>query len=249
MGHARPWASSGRIHAPILACFQEAVRCWLLGFRFWAPPTNWVQDLQDFDDPCHTRTVTYRPIYQTDRESFFETVIFFVFLGCDKKLKASSLVIIFSTPIYTAVVRLQAATAPTMSPSPSPAMVTARAEQGTLGALAVPRVTVGKNPFIKSQAGMMILFFQVHFVFVHFLHAAEIYTWYSVNGLQVGVYACPLTCCCDTVRVGNSTGRVVRRRLHTAVFSSILLHGRMLSIHKFEVVLLYTRMFPRTKKV
>eukprot|EP00904_Undaria_pinnatifida_P004042 jgi/Undpi1/13639/HiC_scaffold_9.g03293.m1 len=41
-----------------------------------------------------------------------------------------------------------------MAPSPSPAMVTARAEQGTLEALAVPRVTVGKNPFIKSQAGL-----------------------------------------------------------------------------------------------
>lgn len=46
-----------------------------------------------------------------------------------------------------------AATGPTMAPSPSPAMVIARAEQGTLGALAVPRVTVGKNPFVKSQAG------------------------------------------------------------------------------------------------
>lgn len=36
-------------------------------------------------------------------------------------------------------------------------MVIARAEQGTLGALAVPRVTVGKNPFIKSQAGTIVI--------------------------------------------------------------------------------------------
>ena len=32
-------------------------------------------------------------------------------------------------------------------------MASARAEQGLLGALGIPRLTVGKHPFIKSQAG------------------------------------------------------------------------------------------------
>lgn len=45
-----------------------------------------------------------------------------------------------------------------MDPTLSNAMATARAEQGMLGALAVPRITVGNNPFIKSQAGAIITF-------------------------------------------------------------------------------------------
>ncbi|CAM9400850.1 unnamed protein product [Ectocarpus fasciculatus] len=44
-----------------------------------------------------------------------------------------------------------------MSPSLSTAMASARAEQGMLGALGVPRLTVGKNPFIKSQAGLSVV--------------------------------------------------------------------------------------------
>ncbi|CAM9256084.1 unnamed protein product [Ectocarpus sp. 12 AP-2014] len=44
-----------------------------------------------------------------------------------------------------------------MSPSLSTAMASARAEQGMLGALGVPRLTVGNNPFIKSQAGLSVV--------------------------------------------------------------------------------------------
>eukprot|EP00903_Cladosiphon_okamuranus_P015016 g13894.t1 len=39
-------------------------------------------------------------------------------------------------------------------PSLSTATASARAEQGLLGALGVPRLTVGKHPFIKSQPGL-----------------------------------------------------------------------------------------------
>lgn len=40
-----------------------------------------------------------------------------------------------------------------MSPRPGTATAAAQAEQGMLGALGMPRMTVGNNPFIQSQAG------------------------------------------------------------------------------------------------
>ncbi|CAM9313803.1 unnamed protein product, partial [Hapterophycus canaliculatus] len=49
-----------------------------------------------------------------------------------------------------------------MPPSPSNAMVSARAEQGMLGALGIPRLTVGKNPFVKSQAGLSAVAVRPH---------------------------------------------------------------------------------------
>lgn len=109
-----------------------------------------------------------------------------------------------------AVVRLQTATALTMAPSPSPAMVTARAEQGTLGALAVPRVTVGKNPFIKSQAGMMILLCSLFFS--RRRDCVDDLTWRQ---------ACMHARCYNRARAGNTTEHIVGRCLHQAVVSSI----------------------------
>ena len=40
-----------------------------------------------------------------------------------------------------------------MPPSLNMAMASARAEQGLLEALGMPRLTVGKHPYIESQAG------------------------------------------------------------------------------------------------
>lgn len=65
-------------------------------------------------------------------------------------------------------------------------MVIARAEQGTLGALAVPRVTVGKNPFVKSQAGTYDSIIVIVLVFVH---VAEIVFVCSRKCASIGLLA------------------------------------------------------------
>ena len=126
MRHVRPSPAQA---TPILACPRS--RCWLLRFFFFF-----------FSSALSHYYSTDR--YHKPTATPFLKPPFFVLLD---------------NPTADAVIRIVAAlapsTAPTMAPSPSPAMVIARAEQGTLGALAVPRVTVGKNPFIKSQAGMI----------------------------------------------------------------------------------------------
>ncbi len=43
-----------------------------------------------------------------------------------------------------------------MTPSLNTAKASARAEQGLLGALGMPRLTVGKHPYIESQPGVRV---------------------------------------------------------------------------------------------
>ncbi|CAM9618005.1 unnamed protein product [Scytosiphon promiscuus] len=69
-----------------------------------------------------------------------------------------------------------------MAPSSSTAMVAARAEQGMLGALVVPRLTVGKNPFVKSQAGLSAVAVRPHKV--HKFHGGDPNRIGDVESLQ-----------------------------------------------------------------